>query len=227
MKKIILSIILAIVSFLFAEEFEISATNTIKFGTGTEWAGDLKDIEVKKQYIQDYISIEASKGNFSLGFTYEAADSSEHNEALNEFTKKYFKYSNNDLTITAGDFYGTFGRGIVLDLREEKADFFDSKVTGGKVMYEGDFFTFQALGGKSYFKAINDVLSGNEIVYQMNNALLGGEAIVNLSEIFKIEDYVFGIGGSYLFIKGDNFTDMGLITDDIYESIFIEKTEIG
>ncbi|MDA3837530.1 MAG: DUF6029 family protein [Candidatus Delongbacteria bacterium] len=227
MKKIILIIIFVFAGLIFAEEFEISATNTIKFGIGSEWAGDLKNIEVKKQYIQNHINVEASKGNFSLGFTYEAADSSEHNEALNEFTKKYFKYSNNDITVTAGDFYGTFGRGVVLDLKEEKADFFDSKVTGGKVMYEGNYFTLQALGGKSYFKAINDVISSNKIVYQMNNSLLGGEAVINLSEIFKMEDYIFGIGGSYLFIKGDDFTDTDLVTDDIYESVFIEQTEIG
>jgi len=227
-KKLFLLITLVFMSFLFAEEFEISATNTIKFGTGNEWIeiGE-NTFEIQKQYLQDFISVNASKGNFELGFTYEAADSSEHNEALNEFTKKYFKYSNDDITITAGDFYGTFGRGVVLDLREEKTDFFDSKVTGGKVVYEGNYLTLQALGGKSYFKSINDVLSGNEIVYQMNNSLLGCETVLSLSEILKVEDYAFGIGGSYLFIKGDDFTDMDLVTGEIYESTFIEQTEIG
>ncbi|MDA3884716.1 MAG: DUF6029 family protein [Candidatus Delongbacteria bacterium] len=227
MKIIIYMIILSLVSTVLAEEFDISATNTMKFGTGSEWAGDAKDIEIKKQYIQDYISVDASKGNFSLGFRYEAADLSEHNESLNEITKKYFMYSNNDITITAGDFYGTFGRGLVLDLKEEKADFFDSKITGGKVMYNGNFLTLQALGGKSYFKSINDVVSGVETVCQMDNAILGGETVLSLNEIFKMEDYIFSLGGSYLYMKGADFTDMDLITDEIYASTFIEKTEIG
>ncbi|MCK5760266.1 MAG: hypothetical protein KAH33_03165 [Candidatus Delongbacteria bacterium] len=223
MKKIILLMALAFSSILLAEEFEISATNTIKFGTGSEWVGDAKDIEVKKQYIQNCIDVEATKGNFSLGFTYEAADSSEYNEALNGFSKKYFTYSNNDITITAGDFYGTFGRGVVLDLKEEKADFFDSKVTGGKVMYEGNYFTLQALGGKSYFKYVNDFVPENKSVDQMNTMLLGGETILNLSEIFKMEDYIFNIGGSYLFMKGDYVPELQYL----YESSFIEQTEIG
>ena len=223
MKKIILLLTLVLISFTFAEEFEISATNTIKFGTGSEWVGDNKDIELKKQYIQDYISVNATKGDFELGFTYETADSSEHNEALNEFTKKYFKYSSNDITVTAGDFYGTFGRGVVLDLREERADFFDSKVTGGKVSYEGDLFTMQALGGKSYFKYINDFDLTNESVDQMNTMLIGGETVLNLSDIFKMENYILNIGGSYLFMKGDYVPN----TQYLYDSDFIKQTEIG
>lgn len=210
-------------SMVIAEEFEISATNTIKFGTGSEWVGDDKDIEIKKQYVQDCISVDASKGDFSLGFRYEAADSSEFNEALNGFTKKFFKYFNNDITITAGDFYGTFGRGVVLDLKEERADFFDSKVTGGKLMYEGDFLTFQALGGKSYFKYINDFDTSNKSVDQMNTMLLGSETILNLSEIFKLENYVLNLGGSYLYMKGDYVPELQFL----YEASFIEETEIG
>ena len=223
MKKIIYCLAIIFVSILTADELEISGTNTIKFGSGTEWAGDDKDIELKKQYLEDWIDIEAVKGDFSAGIRFEAADSSEHNEAISDITKRYFSYSNEDLTITAGDFYSTFGRGLVLDLREEKADFFDNKVTGGRVEYDGDKFSFQALGGKSYFKYINDFDPKNQFIDEMNNTVYGSEGVLNLSEVFKIEDYSFALGGSYLHMEGDAVSE----TQYLYRENFIEKTEIG
>jgi len=223
MKKIVYSLLLIVAGLLLADDVEISATNTIKFGSGSEWTGDAKDIEVEKLYLEDWLDMELTKGNFTAGIRFEAADSSEYNESIKDITKRYFQYSDNDLTITAGDFYGTFGRGLVLDLKEEKADFFDNKLTGGKIEYEADYFSTQILGGKSYFKYINDYDPLNKKVEQMNNAVYGGETNLYLSEMLKIEDYSFGIGGSYLFMEGDYVPE----NQYLYSESFIEKTEIG
>jgi hypothetical protein len=208
---------------MIAEEMNITATNTMKFGIGKEWAGDAKDIEIPKQYFEDWIDIQAVKGDFTAGLRFEAADSSSHNEAISEITKLYFNYSADKINITAGDFYGSFGRGVVFGLKESRADFFDSKVTGGKFEYCGDYFSFKALGGKSYFKYINDYFPEAQTVEQMNNALLGSELILPISSYLNSENIIFNLGGSYLYIKGDEVPDSLFL----YDEMFIEKSEFA
>jgi hypothetical protein len=222
MKKIIL--ILFAVNLILAQELTVSATNTMRFGAGREWAGDNKDVEVKKQYFEDWLDIYASKGDFSAGLRFEVADSSSHNEALSEFTKLFFNYSKENISLTVGDFYGSFGRGLVFGLKDSKADFFDSKVTGGLFEYSGGYFSIKTLGGKSYFKYIDDSDPAikPEKVEQMNNAVLGTELILPAAQYFGTEDFVLNIGGSYLSLKGDAVPE----TQYLYNTSFIEETDI-
>lgn len=223
MNKIFYIILLTGLTLVFAEEVLVNATNTMRFGTGKEWGGEDKDIEIPKQYFEDWIDIEASKGNFKAGLRFEAADSSSYNETLSEVTRLYFNYSNEGIDVTAGDFYGSFGRGLVFGLKESKADFFDSKIRGGKFEYCGEMFGIKALGGKSYFKYINDFDPAAQTVELMNNAVLGGELTLPLSAYFKAEDLAFSIGLSYLNVKSDHVEEVQYL----YNDMFIEETNIG
>ncbi|MBU4486330.1 MAG: hypothetical protein KKD38_05325 [Candidatus Delongbacteria bacterium] len=222
--KIKLILILIFSAIVSAEEVNISATNTMKLGIGREWAGDeANGVELSKQYFEDWIDIEMVKGDFTAGLRYEAADSSQHNEALNEITKLYFNYSKNKINVTAGDFYGFFGRGVVFGLKESKADFFNSKVTGGKFEYSGKNFGFKAQGGKSYFKYINDYYPAEQIVDRFDNSILGSEIILPLSDYFGMEEIYLRIGCSYLYIKGDYVPE----NQYLYEEMFIKESNIG
>jgi hypothetical protein len=219
---IILAVLTAYIV-LTAQEVGYNATNTMKFGLGREWAGENKDIEVPKQYFEDWLDLEVFKGNFTAGLRYEAADSSSRNESLNGITKLFFNYSDKGINITAGDFYGSFGRGLVLGLKDSKADFFDSKVTGGKFEYSGDYLGFKALGGKSYFKYINDYYPAAQTVEKMNNTLLGSELVLPLSTYLGSDEVSFSLGGSYLYIKGDHVPE----NQYLYKEMFIKETSVG
>lgn len=223
LKKNLIYLTIALTASIAAQELNISATNTMKFGTGKEWVGEDKDIEVSKQYFEDWIDIHASKGDFSGSLRYEMADSSSHNEAINDITKLSFNYSHDKINITAGDFYGSFGRGLVLGLKESRADFFDSKITGGKFEYCGDEFGFKAFGGKSYFKYINDYFPEAQTVEQMDNSLLGSELILPVSSYLGSENISFNLGGSYLYIKGDQIPE----SQYLFEEMFIKKSQVG
>lgn len=236
MNKVFLIILIMLSIYAVAEEMSITATNTMRFGLGREWAGTLKDVEIPKKYFEDWIDIEASKGNFSAGIRFESADSSKHFEKIHEISKIYFSYMNDDITVTAGDFYGSFGRGVVLGLREEKTDFFDSKVTGGKVEYCGELFGFKALGGKSYFKLLTDddpkkyLISPENYtpVAYFDNTVMGAELSLPLSAYLNLEEMYITAGGSYLFVKGDS-NDKTLFYKDslkeLYKDTFNEETD--
>jgi hypothetical protein len=216
-------LILAAAAALTAQEIGYNATNTMRFGLGREWAGTEKNVEVEKQYFEDWLDLEVFKGNFTAGIRYEAADISSNNESLNEVTKVFFNYSDRGINLTAGDFYGSFGRGLVLGLKDSKADFFDSKITGGKFEYCGDYLGFKALGGKSYFKYINDFYPAAKTVETMNNNLLGSELTIPLSTYLGSEDIVYNLGGSYLYMKGDTIPE----NQYLYSEMFIKETSIG
>jgi hypothetical protein len=222
LKKTIILILAAAALTVFAEDITITATNTMKFGSGSEWAGDKKDIEIKKQYFEDWLDLQAVKGDFTAGIRFEAADSSSHNERISEITRMFFNYTKDKISITAGDFYGSFGRGLVFGLKESKADFFDSKVRGGKFEYCGELFGLKALGGKSYFKYINDFDPLYQTVEEMDNAILGSELILPVGRYLNYDDLTLNLSGSYLFIKGDEVP----VNQYLHSDMFIEKTDI-
>lgn len=227
MKKVLLSLLFLAFAVVYAdnfEGFEASATNTLKFGSGTEWAGQQKDIELDKRYLENWLDVELSKGQFTIGFRIEATDPSEYEEKITDITKKYIRFSKDNLTLTAGDFYGIFGRGMVLDLREEKANFLDSRVFGGKAEYEHDYFMFQALGGKSHYKYENDFDPTNQTVEAFDNSLLGADGQIYLSDIFESNNISYSVGGSYLFMEGYEDTPSNQY---LYDEMYIKKTEIG
>jgi len=91
MNRIFYIILLTGLTLVFAEEVLVNATNTMRFGTGKEWVGEDKDIEIPKQYFEDWIDIEASKGNFRAGLRFEAADSSSYNETFKRSDKAVFQ----------------------------------------------------------------------------------------------------------------------------------------
>ncbi len=215
---------LLVASALFAGDVEFSIKNTLKYGDGKQFGGDLKDIEAKKRYFEDWVDFNVSNGVFSLDLRLEAADPSEKGEKITEFTRKSISFERNNLSVTAGDFYTIFGRGIVLDLREEKANFFDNKIFGGKVEYSHDFFTIQALGGRSNYKYQDDSKADPKLhtVEYMDNSILGADLVFNGSDYFEMEDFSFNIGGSYLFMEGDSVNT----SQYLYKENFIKKTEL-
>ena len=209
---------------LFSQEIEISGTNTVKFGSGTEWAGTDKDIEVDRQYLEDWIDIDIVRGDFSMGFRFEASEESEFGETFKRFPHKYFAFTKENYSVRVGDFYGIFGRGTVLDLREEKANFFNNSVSGVKTDFENDYFFVQALGGKGDFRYINDEDPLNQIIEEMSNSIMGVDGNFSITDIFEIDDYSFNLGLSYLYMEGDESVSD---TQYLYDVSFVKKSEIG
>ncbi|MBN2857135.1 MAG: hypothetical protein JXN63_01915 [Candidatus Delongbacteria bacterium] len=220
MKRFILIILCALAA--YSQELTITAVNNMNFGIGSEWGGDDKNVEIEKQYFEDWLDLEVFKGNFSAGLRFEAADPSSRNESLKEITRMSFNYANRGINITAGDFYGFFGRGLVFGLKESRSDFFDSKIRGGSFQYSGDLFCFKALGGKSYFKYVNDIEPSDQTVDQFDNKVLGGELSLPISTYLDLDEYYINIGGSYLYLEGEETPE----EQYLYDEMFIEETGI-
>ncbi|MFO7809983.1 MAG: DUF6029 family protein [Candidatus Delongbacteria bacterium] len=208
---------------LYSEDISINAVNYMNFGVGREWGGDNKDIEIDKQYFEDRLDLDIFKGDFSAGLRFEAADPGRRNESLKGVTSLSFSYSNNGMNVYAGDVLSYFGRGVVLGLKESKADFFDSRVRGGSVEYFSEYLSLKALGGKSYFEYINDYDPLEQTIDQFDNKVLAGELKLPLSTYMALEDYYINIGGSYLYLEGEEAP----AEQFLYKEMFIEETGIA
>lgn len=223
MKKIIISLLILVLGIaLQAGEISVSGKNTMKYGNGSEWAGTGKDIEIKKEFFENQLDLDFIKDELQFGFTLEATSPSEHNENLQEITKKYITYQKDGYTVTGGDFYTVFGRGLVLDLRESRPEFFNNKITGGFFSAENDYFSAKALGGKSYYKYLNDLEARNTTVEEMKVNVYGGNAVFDLGRYIGNEDLSLETGLSYLSMSGDSMEVNGF-----YKDMFIKKSEIG
>lgn len=230
MKKIIFLFASLVVSqFCFADEIQISGTNTLQYGDGSQWVGNAKDVELKKRYIEDWFDLNVTKDNFELGLRFDVADPSSNDETFKRLDKRFFRYSDDTFSITAGNFYGIFGRGMVLNLREDKAEFFDNSVDGGKFTFENDYSSFQALGGRSYYKYLDDsdIEKSGNIIEELPNTILGFDGKFSISDYFEIEDYSIAIGASYLFMEGDStISKTEYKNKPMYTDNYLNKTEI-
>lgn len=112
--------------------------------------------------------------------------------------KRYIEYGNNSIgiNIRAGDFWEIVGRGMSLNLFEDRGQFYDTGVDGIKVSYNKTFgnkkplkIKGMILGGRMLF---NDYLVPTRVeTYDIRNAN------------FEISPWKFlNIGGNYVYSKG-------------------------
>ncbi len=124
--------------------------------------------------------------------------------------KVYAQFVVGDWEIWSGDVYETFGRGLVLNLFENRDLYFDSGLRGGKVCYRTKRVRFKAIYGRSreWYLVKDENVGGLNFEFRPRRELTLGASVVHqeglsyeehfLPEVYAgYEFYPFAIYGEY------------------------------
>lgn len=127
----------------------------------------------------NYFDLQYAQGPWFVGARLELDEENRYDpERLHEIKRRFAEYRDENVTIRGGNFYATFGRGLLLRAQEDEAVRLDRDIDGlyGAVRWkalEGQGFVGRPRNDETY--AREDLLSGAEIAVRPNAALrLGG-----------------------------------------------------
>jgi len=187
---------------------QASLNNTLRYGSGLE---NRSGQEFSKEYFEDLADARIKVNDFVLGFRYEISDPIEYGLNFKGIRKRYLEYSNltEGISVRAGDFWDIVGRGLTLNLFENRPLVYDTGIDGVRVSLKRSF------GEKNPIKIKAQIIAGN-IDY---NDFLNFQR----KEKYKLRDGNFEIsplkfltlGTNYIYSTGEILSNDLTTTTDI------------
>lgn len=148
----------------------------------------------EKMLLNSYANIVYSRGKFTTGLRYEAYMNTllgfDARYNGNGIPYKYITYSDDNMELTAGNFYEQFGMGLILRTYEEKAIGYDNALEGVRVKFVPfSGLTIKGLAGKqrNFFELGPGIIRGVDADLALNDLfsfLQNSTTIVNLGGSF-------------------------------------------
>jgi len=103
-------------------------------------------------YFENWADISAVYNDWFVTFRYEFDDPSEYGLNRNDIVNWSVYYDKDNYSLNAGTFEELFGRGLTLNLYEDRSIFYDNRLeNGGKFKYDSDRFSTTFLIGSNLF----------------------------------------------------------------------------
>jgi hypothetical protein len=109
------------------------------------------DTDLDTTYFEDWADINFSYKNWRMGVRYEfhlPPQAFSQDSVGQGISQRFLEYKKEDLTVTLGNFYSLFGRGLVLRSFENRMLRWDTNIDGVKFDYYHEKLDFQILGGR-------------------------------------------------------------------------------
>lgn len=171
--------ILIINKIIIAQNVVPSVSNLLRYGDGKRIFGTLK---LKQKYFENLSDVRVSfPQSFTVGFRMLYDDPPETGETFRGISRRFIEYNKDDIYLRAGNSSALFGRGLALNLFEDRGLAYDTWMDGVQAKYNHDFFNATILGGTIDFRdsvsitrhEIYKVRGGNFEVQPFNETLFG------------------------------------------------------
>lgn len=163
------------------------------FETNTIWYVDDKtDAPDDRLRSNNYLKLDYTRGKFSAGGQYElyapvllGFDSGYKGGKI---TNKFASWTDNNFSVTVGDFYEQFGSGLILRSYEDRALGFNNSLEGVRATYNfGSVFSVRGLWARPRL-----------LMSYAPTWIRGADASLSLSSIFGMDSDYIAVEGSYV-----------------------------
>lgn len=163
-------------------QVEYSVGNFMRYGNGEQViGGQLRD----KEYIENQTNVRLFWSDFTMGFEYLYDDPPEFGPRFQGIRKRYVEFSKQGLELRAGDFYTLYGKGLAMNLFENRGINYDTRLDGLRGTYRNrNVNAIFALGTMRYYDLLNSdriesysVRSGHVEVRPFRFLRLGGSIV--------------------------------------------------
>jgi hypothetical protein len=183
------------ISCLFSQTISYSLSNSVRLGRGLENYGEGGFVNQNlKKYFDYYSDGRLFYNNFNFGARFEYVDPPEYSLIKKGLTQRFVEFKDDQLSIRAGDSYMLFGRGLLLNLFENRMLAFNTALDGIKGSWHSKNLNLTVLYGKIDYADPLTVMSenpykekiklggGNFELLMFNNLTLGLSYINSLKE---------------------------------------------
>ncbi len=198
MKKalLVLGLVLACATTASAQ-VEYSVGNWLKYGNGNQTSG-LGTFN--KEFIENQTNVRLYWSGFTIGFQY-LYDNPPENEFAPSYRglkKRFVEFQREGLELRAGDFYTLYGKGLALNLFENRGINYDTGLDGLRAAYSHEYFNVIFAGGSlDYY----DLLDPTRIESYM---VKSGHLDLKPAEFLTLGGSLVGVEGKLPSVFGTN-----------------------
>ena len=159
----------------YGQEIRFYGSNNVRFADGTR-LNSLQNLQMSglgnssgttTGYFENWADISAVYNDWFATFRYEFDDPSEYGLNRNDIVNWSVYYDKDNYSLNAGTFEELFGRGLTLNLYEDRSIFYDNRLeNGAKFKYDSERFSATILKGNNLFY---ETLNENTAKQDYNN----------------------------------------------------------
>jgi hypothetical protein len=137
-------------SISFSQSVTSSVSNILRYGNGERGFGGLTR---QTSYFENLTDVRLNfQPNVTIGFRLLSDDPPEVGDRFRGIKRRFVEVRQNNFSLRAGNFNELFGRGLALNLFENRGLAYDSWVDGVKAKYSSPLFDATILGGTLDFR---------------------------------------------------------------------------
>ncbi|PLX31513.1 MAG: hypothetical protein C0600_05440 [Ignavibacteria bacterium] len=163
-------------------QVQYSVGNFMRYGNGEQTVGGTPRA---KEYIENQTNVRLFWDNFTVGFEYLYDDPPEFGPRFQGIRKRYVEFAKKGLELRAGDFYTLYGKGLAMNLFENRGINYDTRLDGIRGTYRNRHMNaIFAMGTLKYYDLLNSdrieqysVKSGHMEVRPFRFMRIGGSIV--------------------------------------------------
>jgi len=138
---------------LASAQIQYSVGNFMRYGNGEQVVGGVNQ---SKEYIENQANVRLFWSDFTIGFEHLYDDPPEFGPRFVGIRKRYVDFSREGISLRAGDFYTLYGKGLAMNLFENRGINYDTRLDGIRGIYRGDGINaIMAFGAMRYYDLLN------------------------------------------------------------------------
>ncbi|MCH8929156.1 MAG: hypothetical protein IIB39_10645, partial [Candidatus Marinimicrobia bacterium] len=197
------------ISTAYSQDVRFYGSNNVRFADGTrlnslqnlQMSGSGNSSGVTTGFFENWADISAVYKNWFATFRYEFDDPSEYGLDRNDIVNWSIYYDNENYSLNAGTFEELFGRGLTLNLYEDRSIFYDNRLeNGAKFKYDNDWLSATFLKGNNLFY---ETLDENTASQDYNNVTAVDFSISPINSL--------NIGVSFVNVNRDTLSPDGTL----------------
>lgn len=194
MAKFLLGLFFFLFTIILNGQVQPSLSNLLRYGNGNQEIGTLSN---KLQYFENLTDFRLSlQNNFNIGLRFLYDNPPEIGENFKGIKRRFIEYNNDNLNFRIGNSSELYGRGLVLNLFENRGLAYDTWLDGIKANYKFENFKASLIAGEIEFRDSvtvtrfeNYKLQGGNLEYNFLDELkLGASFISSVAAIPQIDN---------------------------------------
>lgn len=194
-------------------QVQYSVGNYTRYGNGTQIVGGESQF---KEYFENQTNVRLFWNDFTVGFQYLYDDPPEFGPNWQGIRKRYVEYARDGIELRAGDFFTLYGKGLAMNLFENRGINYDTGLDGLRGIYRNEYVTgIAAAGTMRFYDLVNpnrietySVKSGHAELTPVEWVRLGGSIVSATGELpsaFGIDHVKADISEGMITLKGFGF----------------------
>jgi hypothetical protein len=183
MRNLLLTaLLLLITGWVVEAQVQYSVGNYSRYGNGQQVSGAGEN---QFEYLENQTNVRLFWNDFTIGMQYLYDDPPEFGPRYQGVKKRYVEFSREGLELRAGDFYTLYGKGMAMNLFENRGINYDTGLDGLRGSYQNDWFkVITAVGTLKYYdlnrpELIEDykIKSGHLTISPLSFLSVGGSLV--------------------------------------------------